>query len=76
MSGECERCGEHCLDCKCNKDYYLTQFFEMHDGEFFCIQNVDYEGAEPDDQILMDRETAIEMADYIYALFKPELKQR
>lgn len=21
MSGECERCGEHCLDCKCQDGY-------------------------------------------------------
>jgi hypothetical protein len=44
---------------------YLTQYFELQDGELFCIQNVDSEDSEPSDQILLDRKTAIEMAQDI-----------
>lgn len=24
MSGECDKCGEHCLDCKCNSENYSS----------------------------------------------------
>lgn len=50
-------------------DSYLTQYFEIQDGEYFCIQNVDDEFSEPSDQILMDRKMAIEMAYDILRMF-------
>ena len=29
MNGECEKCGEHCLGCKCKQDAFIvTKVFE------------------------------------------------
>jgi hypothetical protein len=47
----------------------ITQYFEMNDGEYFIIQNVPDQFSEATDQIFMDREMAIEMANYILKEF-------
>jgi hypothetical protein len=44
MSGECDKCGEHCLDCKCNSKKlvhhpcpdYIKQFFSTVEIPKYC----------------------------------------
>lgn len=43
----------------------LIEWFERYDGEIFGIQLVDPESGDMLDQILMEREIAIEIAEYI-----------
>lgn len=33
MSGECDKCGEHCLDCKCIENHILSISCLMKDKE-------------------------------------------
>ena len=32
MSGECQKCGEHCLDCKCGINFTGANLHEMIEG--------------------------------------------
>lgn len=47
----------------------LIEYFEMNDGEIFGIQEVDRETGELLDQIIMERQIAIEMAIDILKMF-------
>jgi hypothetical protein len=40
MSGECEKCGEHCLDCKCAISEILNKTLREHIEE--CIKGLDH----------------------------------
>lgn len=54
MSGDCDKCGEHCLDCKCNeirispsiplkisinKEYFRKKFTELIDKDYLVLTN-------------------------------------
>lgn len=47
----------------------LIEYFELNDGEVFGIQQVSQETGELLDQIVIDRETALEIAEYINNVF-------
>jgi hypothetical protein len=47
----------------------LIEYFELNDGEIFGIQQVDPETKEVLDQILLERQVAIEMAQDIFRMF-------
>lgn len=47
---------------------YLTEYFEMNDGEYFCIQNRDFDSEYPSDQILLTRKDAIDLAKDIFRI--------
>lgn len=36
MSGECDKCDEHCLECICNLDHIslITKSYEKHDIKY------------------------------------------
>ena len=34
MSGECDKCGEHCLDCKCDNFFFEGQWFSSAEKMF------------------------------------------
>ena len=47
----------------------LIEYFELNDGEIFGIQEVNAETEEVLDQIIMERQVAIEMAQDILRMF-------
>lgn len=41
MSGECQNCGNHCLDCKCNKFYYQGKYFDKEEDFWAYVKEWD-----------------------------------
>ena len=39
MSGECQECGEHCLDCKCDIKEFFNKTLRDHVND--CIRGLD-----------------------------------
>jgi hypothetical protein len=48
------------------------EYFELFDGEVFGIQVIDPEDGSMTDQILLEREIAIEIAEFILSSLKNE----
>jgi hypothetical protein len=47
----------------------IIEYFEVNDGEYFCIQQKDNEEDEEPDQLLMTRADAIDLANDIWRIF-------
>lgn len=56
------------MDYEIHEEFF-TNYFEVMDGEIFCIQTSFPDDDEPSDQILMTRDVALQMAKDIIEMF-------